>query len=129
MTKHDGLDAYLLDKMGAEKDYKIEWEWFRYLVGGKMFAATLQPSATHKEYAGLNLVSLKCDPVWAERLRADYPEAILPGFYMNKRTWNSVNLDGNVPEDLLRQMCDHSYDLVFGTLTKKLQREITETNG
>ncbi|MBX9032944.1 MmcQ/YjbR family DNA-binding protein [Gordonibacter massiliensis (ex Traore et al. 2017)] len=124
MTVHDWLDEYLLSKPGATKDYKVEWEWWRYQVGGKMFAATMQPGEQHREYAGLNLVSLKCDPVWSERLRADWPGDILPGFYADKRCWISVDLDGTVPEDLLRELCDHSYSLVFAKLTKKLQREI-----
>lgn len=123
MAAHDWLDTYLLEKPGTAKDYKAEWEWWRYQVGGKMFAATMQPGAEHREYAGLRLVSLKCDPIWSEQLRSEHPD-ILPGFYSNKRHWISVNLDGAVPEELLRELCDHSYNLVFGKLTKKLQREI-----
>lgn len=123
MTAHDWLDAYLLDKPGAEKDYKAEWEWWRYQVGGKMFAATMQPGQQHREYAGRRLLSLKCDPLWSERLRAEH-SGILPGFYADKRCWISVDLDGDVSDDLLRELCDHSYNLVFNKLTKKLQREI-----
>ncbi len=125
MTEHDWLDAYLLGKDGAEKDFKLEWEWFRYLVGDKMFAATLKPGEGYKrEYAGRNLLTLKCDPVWSQELRSEYPD-IFPGFYMDKRTWISIDLDGDISETLLRELCDHSYNLVFAKLTKKLQREIT----
>lgn len=123
MTAHEWLDEYLQAKAGATKDYKVEWEWWRYQVGGKMFAATMCPGAQYGEYAGRNLVSLKCDPVWSEQLRAAHPD-ILPGFYADKRHWISIDLDGAVPEDLLRELCDHSYNLVFNKLTKKLQREI-----
>lgn len=123
---HDWIDAYLQAKPGCTKDYKIEWEWQRYQVGGKMFAATMQPSSRHDPmYAGRSLLSLKCDPAWSERLRAENPD-ILPGFYADKRTWISVDLNGDVPDELLRDLCDHSYSLVFGKLTKKLQREIAE---
>lgn len=125
MTSHDWLDAHLLAKPGATKDYKVEWEWQRYQVGGKMFAATMRPGPQHREYAGRNLVSLKCDPAWSEQLRAEHPD-ILPGFYADKRCWISVDLDGNVPENLLRELCDHSYNLVFNKLTKKLQRAILD---
>lgn len=124
MTAHDWLDAYLLGMPGATTDYKVEWEWQRYQVGGKMFAATMQPGPQYREYAGRRLVSLKCDPAWAEQLRAEHPDDILPGFYADKRHWISVDLDGDVPEELLRELCDHSYRLVFAKLTKKLQREI-----
>lgn len=123
MTAHEWLDGYLLAKSGATKDYKVEWEWWRYQVGGKMFAATMRPGAQYREYAERNLLSLKCDPAWAEQLRAAHPD-ILPGFYADKRHWISIDLDGDVPEELLRELCDHSYNLVFAKLTKKLQREI-----
>lgn len=124
MNNYEWLDAYLLAKPGVEKDYKAEWQWWRYQVGGKMFAAVLCPSEQHqKEYAGKDLINLKCDPMLAELYRGQYPE-VLPGFYSDKRCWNSVDLGGALPEDLLRQMCDDSYKLVFGKLTKKAQREI-----
>lgn len=125
MIRHDWLDAYLLDKGGAEKDFKLEWEWFRYLVGDKMFAATLRPGEMYeREYAGHNLLTLKCDPVWSQELRSEHPD-ILPGFYMDKHNWISIDLDGDIPETLLHELCDHSYNLVFAKLTKKLKREIT----
>ena len=49
MTAHDWLDAYLLGMPGATTDYKVEWEWQRYQVGGKMFAATMQPGPQHPQ--------------------------------------------------------------------------------
>ena len=126
MTDYDWLDAYLLAKPGSEKDFKAEWEWWRYLVGGKMFAATLCPGPEHDpRYAGKSLLTLKCDPIWSEALRAEHP-AILPGFYMDKRHWISVVLDGTLPDELVRELCDHSHALVFSKLTKRLQREIEE---
>lgn len=118
------LDAYLLEKNGATKDYKIEWGWDRYMVGGKLFAATCRPGEKYaSEYAGHPLLSLKCDPVEAEALRKQYPD-ILPGFYTDKRLWISIRLDGAVSDDLIRHLCDASYRLIFQKLTKKLQREI-----
>lgn len=120
-----GIDAYLRAKPGCAKDWKAEWEWWRYQVGGRMFAATLCPGPEFDpRYAGRSLLTLKCDPMWSERLRADHPD-ILPGFYADKRLWISVDLDGEVPDDLLRELIDHSYNLVFAKLTKKMQREIT----
>ena len=123
MNKYKWLDEYLLSKPGCEKDYKLEWEWWRYQVGGKLFAATMQPGPEHKGYDCRELVTLKCEPLLAEALRTEYPD-IIPGFYMDKRCWNSVYLDGELPEDVLRDLCDRSYALVFSKLTKKLQREI-----
>ncbi len=125
MNKYEWLDAYLLAKTGAVKDYKLEWQWWRYQVGGKLFAATCQPGPEHKGYDCRELLTLKCDPQRSELLRAEFPD-IIPGFYCDKRHWISVFLDGEVPEDVLRDLCDCSYQLVFGKLTKKLQRELLE---
>ena len=124
MEQYSWLDDYLLAKPGTTKDYKAEWGWHRYMVGGKMFAALMRPSDKYDPaYAEKDLLNLKCDPMLAEILRGQYPQ-VLPGFYSDKRTWNSVIMDGAVPEDALRQMIDDSYVLVFGKLTKKTQREI-----
>lgn len=123
MNNYPWLDQYLCGKTGTVKDYKLEWGWYRYQVGGKMFAATCRPGPEHKGYDQRELLTLKCDPLEAELLRAAYPD-IIPGFYSDKRHWISVFLDGSVSEYVLRELCDRSYGLVFGKLTKKLQREI-----
>jgi predicted DNA-binding protein (MmcQ/YjbR family) len=124
MEQYQWLDAYLLAKPGAAKDYKAEWDWQRYMVGGKLFSALMRPSDKYDPaYAEKDIINLKCDPMLAEVLRVRYP-GVLPGFYSDKRTWNSVILNGNIPEDELKQMIDLSYRLVFEKLTKKLQKEI-----
>ncbi len=126
MNRYEWLDEYLLAKPGAVKDFKEEWQWWRYQVGGKLFAAIMHPSDKYDPvYAGKDLINLKCDPLMAEFLRQEYPE-VLPGFYIDKRGWNAVNLEESLPDDELKQMCDASYQLVFGKLTKKLQKEILE---
>lgn len=122
-NRYPNLEQILCAQPGATHDYKPEWGWDRYLVGGKMFAATCQPGPEHKGWDCREMVILKCDPLLAELLRSEHPD-IRPGFYSNKRHWNSVLLDGDVPEEVLRDLCDRSYDLVFSKLTKKLQREI-----
>lgn len=125
MNRYEWLDAYLLQKPGAEKDYKAEWDWFRYLVGGKMFAAVCTPGPEHPAYGGRTMVQLKCDPQLAELFRQQYPD-VIPGFYCNKTHWNSVFLDGAVPDDVLCGMCDGSYALVSGGLPKKVRRALAE---
>lgn len=125
MNKYNWLGNYLQSKKGCVMDYKSEWGWLRYQVGGRMFAATCQPGPKHGDYAGRELLTLKCEPLLAERLREEYRD-ILPGFYMDKRNWVSVFLDGAVPDNLLRDLCDHSYSLVFNKLTKTLQQSIAE---
>ncbi len=123
--KYDWLEEYLLARPGAEQDYKIEWGWQRYLVRGKMFAALCAPGPEHKTYGGHTLLNLKCDPRLAEGFRGQYPE-ILPGFYMDKRTWIAVLLDGDLPDGVLRDLCGLSYELVVKKLPRYVQRELGE---
>ena len=127
MNKYAWLDEYLLSMPGATKDFKLEWGWFRYLIGGKMFAATCQPGPEYKAYVCRELLTLKCEPLLAEALRNEYAD-IIPGFYMDKRNWNSIYLDGDVPETVLRDLCERSYSLVFSKLTKKVREEINGNN-
>ena len=123
MNRYDWLDAYLLSKSGCTKDYKAEWGWLRYQVGGRMFAATCRPDLKHEGYDGRELLTLKCEPLLSELLRSQYKD-VVPGFYMDKRCWISVFLDGEVPDGDLRDMCDRSYALVLNGLTKKAQRQL-----
>ena len=117
------LDDYLLSLPGAEKDYKPEWGWFRYMLRGKLFAAVCYPGPEHKTYGGHDLINLKCDPVRSELLRASYPD-ILPGFYSDKRAWIACFLDGELPDELLRQLCEDSHRLALEKLPKYARREI-----
>lgn len=122
--KYAWLDAYLLSFPGAEKDYKAEWGWHRYQVRGKLFAAVCSPVGMKDErYNGHDLVNLKCDPRLAEGFRGQYPE-VLPGFYCDKKTWNAVLLDGDVPDEVLRDMCRMSYELIVAKLPKYVQKEL-----
>ena len=121
--RYEWLDDYLLSLPGVEKDYKPEWGWFRYMLRGKLFAAVCSPGPEHKTYGGHDLINLKCGPVRSKLLRASYPD-ILPGFYSDKRTWIACFLDGDLPDELVRQLCADSHRLVLGKLPKYAQREI-----
>lgn len=121
------LEKYLLTKAGVSSDFKIEWGWQRYMVGDKMFGAIMHPSDKYApEYVEKDLLNLKCDPMFSELLREEHNE-ILPGFYSDKHTCISVDLGGELPDELLKKLIDDSYTLVFEKLTKKLQREILES--
>lgn len=111
-------DEYLLTKAGVTKDLKIEWNWIRYMIGGKMFAAICLDKNDMPHF-----ITLKLDPLECDMLRQEY-ENIIPGFYMNKSHWNSVKANGSIKDELLKELLDKSYNLVFGKLTKKLQKEI-----
>ena len=122
--QYEWLDAYLCSLPGAEKDYKPEWAWFRYQIQGKLFAAVCSPQGMKDAaYNGHDLVNLKCTPAEAELLRSQYPE-VLPGFYCDKRHWIACLLDGDLPEDLLRDLCAKSHRLILEKLPKYVQKEV-----
>ncbi len=68
-------------------------------------------------------MNLKCDPERSLDLR-DRHEGIIPGYHMNKKHWNTLVLDQTLQEKLIRELVDHSYDLVFASLTKKVKAEL-----
>lgn len=123
--KYTWLDAYLLSFPGVQKNYKPEWKWFRYQIRDKLFAAICVPGSEHGLYGGHQLINLKCKQEKSEILQAVYPE-ILPGFYSNKRLWIACLLDGNLPDELLRDLCAESYQLVKAKLPKYIQKELEE---
>lgn len=115
--KYEWLDEYILSKVGVEKDYKVEWDAFRYLIKGKMIGMIC------KNKEGIELINLKCDPDFGIMLRNKYKD-IVPGYYMNKVHWNALYLKGDVPDSVLKQMIDNSYELIFAALPKKTQKAI-----
>lgn len=106
----DELKALCLSFPGAREEFPFDERHSVFKVGGKLFAI----SALDGDPLS---VSLKCDPPLAEQLRATYP-AITPGYHLNKRHWNTVVVDGSVPEQLVRDMVEDSYDLVVASLPK-----------
>jgi predicted DNA-binding protein (MmcQ/YjbR family) len=98
------LIAHCLAKPGAEETTPYGPDHLVYKVGGKIFALTSPDDFPPR-------VNLKCDPERALELRDRY-EAIIPGYHMNKRHWNTVILDGSLPDKLIRDLIDHSYQLV-----------------
>ncbi len=101
---------YCLSKSRATESLPFGPDVLVFKVGGKMFAlAALDEVPT--------TVNLKCDPDLALDLR-DRFEQVRPGYHMNKKHWNTVQIEGSVPDSELRRMIDHSYDLVVKSLPK-----------
>ncbi len=119
--KYEWVDEYLMKKAGVTRDLQKDWNWMRYQIGGKMFAAICMDRDGKPYY-----ITLKLEPLEGDFLREQY-EDIIPGYYMNKTHWNSVKADGNVPDDLLKDLLDKSYRLVLGGLSRKKRKEILET--
>jgi len=107
----DGMLRYLNDRPGAVEDYPFGDDVAVFKVGGRVFAICAlsgQPGS----------VSLKCDPTLAEALRLRYP-SVTPGYHLNKRHWNTIQLDGSVPGDELAELVDHSWELVVARLPRR----------
>jgi predicted DNA-binding protein (MmcQ/YjbR family) len=102
---------YCLTKPNATEGTPFGEETLVFKVGGKMFALASLDAVPPR-------VNLKCDPERALDLRDRYEE-VQPGYHMNKKHWNTVELSGGVPEVELREMVDHSYDLVVARLPKR----------
>ena len=104
------LQSYLLSKKATTEETPFGPENLVYKVAGKMYA--LVPLD-----ADPLTISLKCEPGQALFLRDVYP-AVRPGYHMNKAHWNTVTLDGSIPEAEIWGMIDDSYDLVVGGLSR-----------
>jgi len=101
---------YCLSKPAATEDAPFGPDNIVFKVGGKMFALAALDEVPPA-------VNLKCDPDLGLELRDRY-EQVRPGYHMNKKHWNTVELDGVIPEKEIRKMVDHSYDLVVRSLPK-----------
>jgi predicted DNA-binding protein (MmcQ/YjbR family) len=110
---------YCLSKKGVTEHFPFDEDTLVFKVGGKMFAL----SSLSQWEKGQPSVNLKCDPERAEELRAEYDD-IQPGFHMSKTHWNTIAVNESVSDNLIRELIDHSYELVFGSLTKKMQSEL-----
>ncbi|GGX48789.1 DNA-binding protein [Streptomyces noursei] len=111
----NALRAVCLGFNGAteENPFPRHPEVSTFKVGGKIFALT------SLDVAPLT-VSLKCDPELARRLRAAHPE-VIPGYHLNKRHWNTVSLTGDLPDRMVRELIEDSYDLVVASLPRALR--------
>ncbi|HET6939170.1 MAG TPA: MmcQ/YjbR family DNA-binding protein [Nocardioides sp.] len=107
----DELLALVSGMPHAVEDYPFGEEVAVFKVGGKMFALVSLDGEP-------GVVNLKCDPALALQLRQQYA-AVRPGYHQNKRHWNSVDLDGSLDAEELREMVQHSYDLVVASLPRR----------
>ncbi|PBJ13103.1 MmcQ/YjbR family DNA-binding protein [Flavobacterium sp. ACN6] len=112
---------YCLSKKGSSEHFPFDEDTLVFKVGGKIFALSSLSQWEKSEPA----VNLKCDPERAQELRGEYDE-IQPGFHMSKVHWNTIALNGNLSDKFVKELIDHSYELVFKSLTKKIQNEIID---
>lgn len=103
---------YCLSKKAVTESFPFDETTLVFKVAGKMFALTdIEPPFS---------VNLKCDPERAIELRETYA-SVLPGYHMNKQHWNTIEVDGSIPDKLIYEWTDHSYDLVVQSLSKAIK--------
>ena len=116
------LRDFCIVKKGVTEHFPFDETTLVFKVMHKMFALT----GLDNWERGEQKINLKCDPERSEELRGEY-EGINPGWHMNKRLWNTVTINSSdVSDDLVRELINHSYELVVKGLTKKLQKELEE---
>lgn len=101
---------FCLSKKGTTEETPFDDSTLVFKVMGKMYCL-LSLEAPHS-------INVKCDPEWAEQLRDEYEE-IRPGYHMNKRHWNTVSITGTIDDSMIKELIDHSYQLVVTKLRKK----------
>lgn len=113
MLTAEQLKAICLDQPAAEETFPFSAELSVFKVAGKVFALTALDELPLR-------ISLKCVPEVATKLRIEHP-AITAGYHLNKQHWNTVLIDGSVPDALVREMIEDSYDLVRAKLPKAVR--------
>ncbi|HIC78310.1 MAG TPA: MmcQ/YjbR family DNA-binding protein [Sulfurovum sp.] len=105
------LESYIMSKPNITFDYPFDEKVRVYRIGEKIFALTEETSPLW--------INLKCDPIYALELRSLY-KGITAGYHMSKKHWNTVTAESSdVDEETIKELIDHSFDLVFESLTKK----------
>jgi predicted DNA-binding protein (MmcQ/YjbR family) len=102
--------TYCLNKKGVTEAFPFDDNVLVFKVMGKIFALT--------DVAAFSSINLKCDPSEAVELREAY-DAVIPGYHMNKKHWNTVVMDNSLPDKLILSWIDKSYELVASSLTKR----------
>ncbi|MFT5872518.1 MAG: putative DNA-binding protein (MmcQ/YjbR family) [Clostridium sp.] len=110
------LKNYCLSKKGVTECFPFDNETLVFKVSSKMFALTNINNPVLE-------VNLKCEPFMSEDLRINY-DAIKPGYHMNKKHWNTIVIDGSIPDEKILFLVDLSYELVYKRLTKSEKEEI-----
>lgn len=117
----DQIRNYYLNKKGTTEEFPFDEDALVFKVLGKMFALT----SLKGWEAGNQSVNLKCDPEYAQELRAEY-ESIEPGYHMSKKHWNTLRVfKGELPPEFILQLIDHSYNMVVKGMSKKMKDTLT----
>lgn len=116
MLNLEDIRKYCAKKSGVTEDFPFDFSTLVFKVGPKIFGLT------NIDSDGL-WINLKCDPFLSLELRSRYSQ-ITPGYHMNKKHWNTVYIDGTIPDSEILELIDHSYELVFKGLKKREKESI-----
>ena len=104
---------FCLSFPGATENLPFDENTLCFKVMGKIFSIC--------DIEGFEGINLKCDPVKTIELREEYPGIVVPGYHMNKKHWNTVSMQHNLPDDLIKEWIADSYQLVVAGLPKKVR--------
>lgn len=113
---------YCFTKPGTTEEFPFDKDTLVFKVMGKMYAL----ASLSVWESGEARINLKCDPDKAIRLREKFPDTVLPGYHMSKIHWNTVVLNQALSTDKIKELIDHSYDLIVQSLTKKAKEQLAQ---
>jgi predicted DNA-binding protein (MmcQ/YjbR family) len=111
----ESFRRYCLKKKGVTEEFPFGEDTLVYKVMGKMFALT--------DVNTFSSINLKAEPEVCIELREKY-ESVEPGYHMNKKHWITVLMDTSIPDKLVLQWIDNSYNLVVASLPKRQQLQL-----
>ena len=114
-TNVESFREYCIEKAHVSESFPFDENTLVFKLNGKMFALIGLEDGVR--------CNLKCDPDRAISLREEY-DGVIPGYHMSKTHWNTVYFDRDVPESLLIELIDHSYDLILKGFSKKIQQDL-----
>lgn len=106
---------YCLEKPGVTEEFPFDNRTLVFKVCGKMFSLL--------DIESFDSINLKCEPEKAIQLREHYP-SVIPGYHMNKKHWNTVSCDGSIPDKLILEWTNDSYNLVLNSLSIRVRKEL-----
>ena len=106
----EDLRNFCLSLKGTEEGFPFDESTIVFKVKGKLYCLT--------NIDNFGQVNVKCDPEKAIELREQY-DAVIPGYHMNKKHWNSLKMDGSLSSEFIKECITHSYELIVAALPKK----------